>query len=232
MAKNQTKEEQSKAGETIASALSGTERYIERNNKWLVIGLVVVVVLISGYLAWRNFYQAPREQEAQRQIFPAQQLFEKDSFAIALNGDGNNLGFLQILDEYSGTKTANLAHYYAGICYRSLGDLGHAIERLKSFDGNDKMVTPVALGALGDCYCDKGDLAKAQEYYNKAASFTENQLTAPIFLMKSAAIYETNGDWANAITAYKAVKTQYPNSSAAREIDKYLARATEKAKKK
>ena len=205
MAKNQTKEEQSKAGETIASALSSTERYIERNNKWLVIGLVVVVVLISGYLAWRNFYQAPREQEAQRQIFPAQQLFEKDSFAIALNGDGNNLGFLQILEEYSGTKTANLAHYYAGICYRSLGDLDNAIEQLKRFDGNDKMVTPVALGALGDCYCDKG---------------------------KSAAIYETNGDWANAITAYKAVKTQYPNSSAAREIDKYLARATEKAKKK
>ena len=131
MAKNQTKEEQSKADETIASALSSTERYIERNNKWLVIGLVVVVVLISGYLAWRNFYQAPREQEAQRQIFPAQQLFEKDSFAIALNGDGNNLGFLQILEEYSGTKTANLAHYYAGICYRSLGDLDNAIEQLK-----------------------------------------------------------------------------------------------------
>ena len=232
MAKNQTKEEQSKAGETIASALSSTERYIERNNKWLVIGLVVVVVLISGYLAWRNFYQAPREQEAQRQIFPAQQLFEKDSFAIALNGDGNNLGFLQILEEYSGTKTANLAHYYAGICYRSLGDLDNAIEQLKRFDGNDKMVTPVALGALGDCYCDKGDLGKAQEYYNKAASFTENPLTTPIFLMKSAAIYETNGDWAKAITAYKAVKNQYPNSSTAREIDKYLARATEKAKKK
>ena len=46
--------------------------------------------------------------------------FEKDSFNLALNGDLNSAGFIDIADDYSSTKTGKLANYYAGICYLNL----------------------------------------------------------------------------------------------------------------
>ncbi len=53
------------------------------------------------------------EQEALKQMFVAENLFEKDSFNMALNGDGNAPGFLEIIDKYSSTPSGNLANYYA-----------------------------------------------------------------------------------------------------------------------
>ena len=128
MARNQKVEEQPKGVESIENALTHTEQYLEKNRKWLLIGVGVLVLLVVGYIAYSNLYSKPRELEAQVQAFYAEQQFGKDSFQVALNGDGNNLGFLQLLDDYSGTKMGNLSRYYAGICYRELGDLDNAIK--------------------------------------------------------------------------------------------------------
>lgn len=225
MAKNDTKGQQAEGVEALDAALTRTERYLEKNRKWLVIGLLAIVLIITGYLGYRHFYMAPLEEEAQRQAFFAQQQFEKDAYALALNGDGNNLGFLALIDEYGRTKIGNLSRYYAGICYRELGNFDSAILLLERYKIVDEMVAPIALGALGDCYVEKGDLDRGLTYYNKASDYKENTLTAPIFLMKKAGILEGKGDWKGAIAAYETIKTQYPRSNQARLIDKYIERA-------
>ena len=158
-------------------------------------------------------------------MFVAEQYFEKDSFNLALNGDGNNWGFLRIIDEYSISKSGNLAHYYAGICYLHLGNYQEAIDHLKKFHSNDYFVGPIALGATGDAYIELGNKEKALKYYLKAAKKSNNDFTTPIYLMKAAGVCESINDFKTALKYHNIIKKEHPRSSEARMIDKYIMRA-------
>lgn len=210
--------------ESVENALSRTERYIEENQKSLSIIVLAIIVIIGGYLGYKKFYLGPLEREAQNQLFAAEQYFERDSFNLAINGDGNNFGFLDIIDEYKVTKSANLAHYYAGISYLRLGKYNEAINYLKGFDSDDEMVAPIALGAMGDAYIELGDTDKAINFYKKAISKSHNNLTTPIYLKKLALIHELNEQWEEALEIYKRIKDEYPESQEGQEAEKYIAK--------
>lgn len=224
MAKDKHKETQDTGAEALENALTRTEQYIENNQKSLTIIVLAVVVIIGTFLAYTRLYIAPMEKEAQSQAFAAEQYFERDSFSLALNGDGNYLGFLDIIDSYGPTKVANLSHYYAGISYRQLGDFEKAIEHLQRFSTKDDMVKSVALGALGDCYVELEDLKEGAGYYIKAAEVAENDFTSPIYLMKAGVVYEELGSYDKALKAYQEIKEKFPRSAEGREIEKYITR--------
>lgn len=221
------KQTEHNGAEQLEVALTKTELFIEKNARWLLLAVIVIVVAVTAYLLWQSFYKAPKGEAAQRQSFYAQQWFEKDSLNLALNGDGNNLGFLDIIKEYSGTKMGNLAHYYVGLIYRDQGKYEDAIKELKSYHLVDDMIAPIALGAIGDCYAQLENYNDALKYYEKAASYETNTLTAPIFLKKAAGIYEMQGNWSKAVSAYDRIRLQYPNSQYNSVIGKYLGRAKE-----
>ena len=210
--------------ETVENALSKTEHYIEENQKSLTIIVIAIIIIVGGYLGYKRFVMAPKENEAQSQIWMAEQYFARDSFKLALNGDGNYLGFLDIIDEYSITKSANLAHYYTGISYLHLGQYEDAIEFLKQFESEDKMVTPIAFGAIGDAYMELGNFDDALIFYKKAVNESENNFTTPIYLMKVGFVYEQNGDLNKAFDTYKRIEKDYPNTAEGRQISKYIAR--------
>lgn len=210
--------------ESIENALTKSEQFIEKNQKSLTIIIVAILVIVSIYFGYNRFYLAPMEDEARSQIFAAEYNFEKDSFKLALNGNDNDLGFIQIADKYSMTKTGNLAHYYAGICYRQLGEYQNAINYLKKFDAGDVLVTPVAYGAIGDCYVELNQLKEGAKYYEKAAGYSEDEFTAPIFLKKAGMVYEELKQNDKAIKIYTTIKEKYPKSQEAREIEKDIAR--------
>ncbi len=210
--------------EALENALTRTEHYIETNQKSLTIIVIAVVVIVGAYLGYKKLYLAPKELKAQSQIFAAEQYFEKDSFKLALNGDGNYLGFLDIIDQYGPTKTANLAYYYAGISYRELGQYEEAISYLKKFDAGDEIVTPEAYGAIGDCYAELNDLENAVKFYIKAAKYSDNDFTTPMFLKKAGDIYEELKEYDHAIELYKKIKKNYSKSTEAREAEKDIAR--------
>jgi uncharacterized membrane protein len=113
--------------ELIENSLGKTEQYIEENQKSITIIIAAIVLIVGGYLAYQKFYIAPKEQEAQKEVFMAQNYFAQDSFRLALNGDGFNDGFLNIADQYSMTKVGNLCNYYIGISYLRLGKFDDAI---------------------------------------------------------------------------------------------------------
>ena len=210
--------------EVVEDALSRTEQYIEDNQKSLSIIVGAIVVIAMLYLAFTRLYIKPKEKEALSEMFQAEQYFEVDSFNLALNGDDNAFGFLNIIDEYGMTKAANLANYYAGICYLQLGDYDNAIDYLKSFDADDEMIMPMAYGALGDAYSQNGDYDEAISFYEKAGNI-ENDFSAPLYLMKAGMLYEDKGDYASALEAYKTIKDKYSKSNEGRYIEKYIERA-------
>jgi tetratricopeptide (TPR) repeat protein len=168
---------------------------------------------------------APKEKEAKEQMFMAERYFEQDSLNLALNGDGMYPGFLDVIDDYGMTQGANLSKYYAGICYLRMGSFNEAIDHLKSFNAKDQILGPMANGAIGDAYMELNQAAQAADYYMDAAESSDNEFTTPLFLMKAAWTYEILKDYKKALEIYERIKLNYPTSTEAREIDKYIARA-------
>lgn len=210
----------------IESALTKTEQFIEDNQNKILYVIGGIVLLVVGYLGITRFYIQPREKEAQSQMFMAEQYFGKDSFNLALNGDGNYLGFLDIIDEYSITKPAKLARYYAGISYLRLGQFQEAVDYLNKFKTKDVILGPVAQGAMGDAYLELGEQEKALSQYDKAVAMSDNEMTTPIFLMKAGNLLETMGQQEKALKLYTQVKEKYPETNEGRMVDKYIARAS------
>ncbi|PIE84408.1 MAG: hypothetical protein CSA07_02580 [Bacteroidia bacterium] len=231
MSKNSKKQQENvDSVESLDQTLGSTEQWIERNRKWLLIAVLGVVVVVLGVLGYRNMVAGPRERDSQVQAVFATQQFHKDSFELALNGDGNSLGFLQLMEDYPGTKIANLAHYYAGICYMELGRYEEALTQLKAYEVQDKMLAPIALGATGDCLVELGREEEGMAYYSKAAGYKENILTTPIYLMKQGILHERSGKWEEALAAYRTIKNDYPESQQARDIDKFIGHAEQQGK--
>jgi len=210
--------------ESVESALSRTEQFIENNQKILTTVVFAIIIAVGGYLLFQRYYMNPLEKEAKGQMFRAEQYFAQDSFNLALNGDGNYLGFLDIIDEYGMTKSANLAHYYTGISYLKTEQYNKAIDYLEDFSVDDKIIEPQKYGALGDAYMEKGDLDKALDYYNQAIDANDNQFTSPYFMDKAAFVYEEKGEYEKAIELYKKLKRQYPNAPQSDKVDKSIAR--------
>ncbi len=223
MAKKKTQQHDSFEG--FEGALTRTEQFIEDNQKtltYIVLGIVAVVVI---YIGFKRFYLAPLEEEARSQMFVAEKYFEQDSFNLALMGDGQYLGFLDIIDEYKITKSANLAKYYAGISYLRLGQYEDAIEYLKSFKSSDKMVAPIAEGAIGDAYVELEDMETGVKQYMKAANMCDNNLITPRYLMKAAQVYEELAEYQKAVENYERIQKEYLDFANRENIEKYLTRA-------
>ncbi len=207
----------------VEEALSKSEIFIEKNQKYILIVLGFVVVVVLGFLGYHKFVRVPKNQAAANEIFMAQRYFEMDSLSLALNGDGNHLGFLDIIDEYSGTKSAKLSNYYAGICYLKQGDYKTAVDYLKNFSSSDVLVGPMGLGAIGDAYMQLGDVSRAASYYLDAANQDDNEFTTPLFLMKAGWAFEKDGAYTKALNVYQRIKKDYSRSNEGREIDKYIS---------
>lgn len=210
--------------EEVEGALSRTERYIENNQKPLTIIILALVVIVIVFIGYKRFIEIPAEKEAQSQMFMAERYFEQDSFNLALYGDGNNLGMLDIIDDYGITKSSELAHYYAGISFINLGEFELAIEQLEKFSSNDQMINLIAKGAIGDAYLELGEPSKAIIYYEKAATSGDNVFVNPIYLMKAGMVYESQEEFQKALETYRKIKDNYPESQEAQEIEKYIAK--------
>lgn len=220
--KNNVTEEQFAA---VENTLSKTEQWVENNYKSLLVGVgaIVAIILLISFI---NSSQNSSNIEAQDEMFVSVNYFEKDSFNLALSGDGQYSGFLDIIDDYGNTKTGNLANYYAGACYLNLSDNDNAIKFLSKFDANDEIVSSVALGSLGDAYMNIGETDKAISSWKKAANNSQNSFTSPLYLLRAAMALEDKGNYSQAIELYQKIKANYSKSDQGSDIDKYITRAS------
>jgi len=210
----------------IEDTLSKSEEFLKKNQRPLTIGAVVLVALVGGFYYYFGMYLPPLEQDAQREMFKAQQYFEADSFQLAMYGDVvGNMGFEEIVDAYGSTKAGNLAKYYMGVSLLQTGDFEGAISYLKSYSPKDVMTASISQGAIGDALSELGDYEGALSQYEKAATSSANDMTSPIYLFKAGMMAERLQDYATALKHYKSIQKEYPLSQEARAIDKYIARA-------
>ena len=176
-----------------------------------IVGLVVLVG--ASVVFFLNFRQDQRNEEAQNEIFQAQYYYEKDSLDYALNGDGRNLGFVQIVDIYSGTEVANLASFYAGASYLKLRDFQMAADYLEGFSSEEEIVMARALKLLGDAYMELGNFSDAAKNYVSAANTVDDQFFSPSYLMSASLAFERGGELQKAIDVLDQIVTDYKEAT-------------------
>ena len=208
--------------EAVVEAVSKTEQFFNKNGK-LIGGIAAGIVVVAAIVfCWYKFAYQPALQEAQGQMAYAEENFRGGDYELALNGDGNTLGFVQIIDEY-GTKAGKAVYFYAGVCELQLGNYEEAVSYLKAYKGKDAILKARALACIGDAYVGLEDYEAALNYFEKAADVIDNMFTAG-YLLKAGLVAEKLGQNEKALQYYELIKDQYANSPEGYEIDKYIGR--------
>ncbi|MBQ3723422.1 MAG: tetratricopeptide repeat protein [Bacteroidales bacterium] len=208
--------------EKIEETVSKTEQFYNENKKTIWGCILAAVVIALGVLAYNQFYLKPKVAEAQEQAYPAEAAFRDGNFELALNGDGNNYGFAQVIDEY-GNKAGKAMPLYAGICALQLQDYEAAVDYLKKYKGKEPLMAARAQACLGDAYVGLQKYEEAAAQFEKAAALSDNMYAAG-YLLKAAVAYEELGNKDKALKLYETIKDKYPQSMEAYEIDKYINR--------
>ena len=208
--------------ERVNETVSKTDQFFRENKKTIYTILITLLVLGLAFVAWYKFIYQPKCAEASAQMFPAEASFRNGEFDLALNGDGNVLGFSQIIDEY-GAKGGKDVYLYAGLCNLQLGNYQEAIDNLKKYKGKDEILSARALACIGDAYVGLEKYSDALGYFEKAAATADNMFAAS-YLLKAGVVCEEMGDNAKALSFYKQIKDKYPQSMEGYDIDKYISR--------
>ena len=211
------------------NAIDKSSAFIEKNKKILWGALIAIVAIIAGVYAYSQFVAKPRSEKASYLLSKGQNYFTMGNFDVALNGDNTDfIGFIKLADKYSNTKAGNLANLYAGLSYAQKGDAKNAINYLEKFSSqDDKMVSPAAKAALGNCYAKVGQIDKAVSLLKEAASKADNISLSPIYLVQAGELLESQNKKDEALKLYQEVKTKYARSAEGEEIDKYIERVSE-----
>ena len=225
------------AASNMAETLTSSEVFMLKYKKHIVIAVVALIVLVAGFFLYKNYVSAPRQEKASTELAKGQELFGMQQFEKALNGDGATFsGFIKLANDYSSTDAGNLATLYAGLCYANLNKWNEAVKYLDSYSpGNDAMVSPAAIAALGNAYAHVGKIDEAIKALKKAADKADsksedgtNNSLSPTFLLQAGQLLESQNKKADALKVYQDIKKKYVNSAIvqSQEIDKYIERAS------
>ncbi len=219
---------------TLDESASRSEQWVAKNQSYIIGTIGVIAVAVLGYLAYNQFVQKPKEQSASNELFYPQQYFAealnsptaKDSlFNLALNGAEGKYGFLDIIDEYSGTKAANLAEYSAGMAYLNMQQYEEAISHLENFSSGDLILGALAKGGIGDAFAQLSQPEDALSYYEGAFKHSANNYTTPKFLYKAGITALEIGQNDKALQYFQRVKDDFPQSEEAGSIDAFIGMA-------
>ncbi len=200
-----------------------SEAFVEKNQKVISIVLLGIIVVVGGIFLLR-YMKTNKNNDAQREIFQAQFYFEQDSLDLALNGDGRNLGFLNIIDIYKNTEVANLSNFYAGAIYMKQRDYNSALTHLQNFSTTEDILQARAYSLTGDAYMELGNFSNAASEYGKAAERVDDKYFSPTYLMKQSLAYEKMSNYSAAIASLDKILKDYVGANETNDAKKHKAR--------
>jgi tetratricopeptide (TPR) repeat protein len=219
---------------TLDTSASKTEQWVARNQTYILGVIGVVAVAVLAYLGYQQFIQNPKEASANNELFYPLQYFSQaqqnsiqaDSlYTLALEGAEGKYGLLDIIDEYSGTKAANLAQYTAGISYMKLNQYQQAISYLEDFSSDDAMLGPISLGNIGDAFIQLDQPADALGYYERAFSADTNDFTTPLYLQKAGVTALELGQNQKALQYFLRIRDEFPQSAQGNGVEAFIGMA-------
>ena len=214
--------------ETLEEGASKTENFVNKYQNYIIGSILSVLILFSIYYAYDKFVIQPKTVESNIEIFTAQKYFEmamtseenKDSlFNLSLNGADGKYGFLDIIENYSGTDAANISYYSAGMAYYNLKKYSESIELLENFSSNDEILQSLSYSTIGDSFVQLNQFEDGLSYYETALSYSNNSFIKPIILLKAGDLSKDLDKFSKAEKFYKEIKVDFPKSNEANLID-------------
>jgi len=216
------------SAEVLAEQLTKSEQFLE-DHKVTVFSIAgVLAILLASYFGY-NYYIDSQNSLAQDEMFQSVYYFEQDSLDLALNGDGNYYGFIDIIENYGATNAGNLANFYVGSIYMKKESYASAVPFLKDFSSNDYVIQARAYSLLGDAYMQQEDFNEAANYYAKAVAYKPNEYFTPVYLLKAGLAYEKLENFSKATEQYEAIVKNYAKSNEVDKAKKYKARLQSKS---
>lgn len=194
-------------------------------NRTLVYGLLVGVLLLAAAIPGYLFYQQQQQEAANTELGQILPVYEQGRFQEALNGTGDREGLVTIADEYGSTPAGNLATFYAANAYYQMEEYDRALELYQAYEKGEDLFGASAYGALGALYENRGDYQQAAEHYEQAAAQYASDFDTPRYLFQAGRAYEAAEAYDAAISAYRRVINEYPDAQQASLAEQYLARA-------
>ncbi len=211
------------SAEVLAEQLTKSEQFLE-DNKVMVFSIAGILAIALASFFGYNYYMGSQNALAQDEMFQAVYYYEQDSLDLALNGDGNYYGFLDIIDNYGATTAGNLANFYVGSIYLKKGIYESAVPFLQDFSSSDYVLQARAYSLLGDVFMQQNDFSEAANYYSKAANDNPNEYFTPVYLLKAGLAYEKLEDFSSATKQYQTIVNDFAKSKEVEKAKKYKAR--------
>ncbi len=214
--------------ESLDVNASKTEQVVAKYQNFIIGFVALAIIVVLGYLGYENLIIQPKSEEANNELFTAQNYFNQalnndqnsDSlFLLSLNGGEGKYGFLDIIENYTGTEAANLSLYSAGMAYYNLNDFEKSINYLQDYNSQDEILNALAMGVIGDSFAELNQLDDALDSYTDAANSSSNKFSSPKFLLKAGNIASLLEKKSLALKYYKKIKVDYPKSIEASLID-------------
>ena len=214
--------------DTLDDGASKTETFVNQYQNYIIGAILSVLVLFSAYYAYDKFILQPKTVESNLEIFTAQKYFDlaiksdenKDSlFNLALNGAEGKFGFLDIIENYSGTSASNISYYSAGMAYYNLKKYDLAIEFLENFSSDDQILQSLSYATIGDAFVQLNQPEDGLDYYDFALSYSKNSFVRPAILQKAGDLAKELGKLSDAKKYFQEIKDNYPKSNEGNLID-------------
>jgi len=166
-----------------------TERFVEKHAKTLMIIFGALVVAVLGYFAYKQFYVAPRNEEATLSYLAAQKNLADGKDDLALGGKtAANPGYLGTYNEFSDTKVGKLSAYNAGLLKFKEGKYQEAYDLLEDFSSDNDVLMALKYGAMADCQSNLNKNDDALSLLDKASSASKDPYTSYYFTRKAGLV--------------------------------------------
>ncbi|MCH1538659.1 MAG: tetratricopeptide repeat protein [Flavobacteriaceae bacterium] len=232
VSENQTDSTTAEVFETLDTTASKAEEFVAKYQNLILVSIGLITIGVLGSLGYNSFVLEPTSKEAVGELNQAQYYFnlavngqDTDSlYALSIRGGEGKYGFDDIIENYSGTDAADLATFSAGMAYVNIKDFNSAINYLKDFSSDDVLLSALAKGAIGDSYAQLNQSEEALAYYIQAVDASENVYTTPRYLFKAGLLSSSLGKNNKALAYFKRIKSDFPNSDEASQIDIQIGR--------
>ncbi|MFI5097774.1 MAG: tetratricopeptide repeat protein [Candidatus Acidiferrales bacterium] len=199
------------------------------------IALLVVIVIASGYLAWR-FYSDRQNALAQAAFDDAMKIYNAP---LSIAGQPTLPGEVTYADEarrsqdaeakltvvaekYPHTNAGKLARYYSALSLMDLDRLNQASEELKKLNaGSDKELAALAQYQKALIAERTGKNEEAVKELRALSDTGSVLVPKPLVLLELAGILRQS-DPKQATSIYEQIKKDYPNTAMADEADRGL----------
>jgi len=179
--------------------------------------VVVAIILISNKKANDN-------QIASALIAKIMPAYDAGSFKEAIEGikPSNTMGFKAIVDKYGSCEQGESAKIFLANAYAVTGDNETALKMYDDYSGSNPIFKASSLAGKAGCLESKKDYEKAAVLYRDAAKVTKDNPSNSDYLLRAGIDLIKLGKKEEAKSVFDTIKSDYKESSAATELERYL----------